>query len=179
VVTPQEQVMEFHRAFGCATDQRWTTELGMLRADLIVEEFREVDEALAGHDAGRLAQELADLAYVTIGAALTLGVSIPADVASLPHNRKSLRAKCEELAISLSTGQLPEVVLQIPSIMRSLYYTAATADIDLNAAITAVHEANMSKRCPDGTVLYRHDGKVRKGPNYQPPDMSLALLGTR
>lgn len=56
---------------------------------------------------------------------------------------------------------------------------ATELGIDLDAAITAVHVANMSKRHPDGTVLYRQDGKVLKDPNYRPPDMTAALAGIR
>lgn len=32
-----------------------------------------------------------------------------------------------------------------------------------------VHESNMSKLGPDGKPIVRPDGKILKGPNYQPP----------
>lgn len=35
--------------------------------------------------------------------------------------------------------------------------------------------SNMSKLNTDGTVIYREDGKVLKGPNYFKPDMAKAL----
>ena len=35
--------------------------------------------------------------------------------------------------------------------------------------------SNLSKLNTDGTVLYREDGKVLKGPNFFPPDMAKAL----
>lgn len=35
--------------------------------------------------------------------------------------------------------------------------------------------SNMSKLLPDGTISYRYDGKVMKGPNYFRPDMRAAL----
>ena len=38
-----------------------------------------------------------------------------------------------------------------------------------------VHESNMSKLDEDGKPIRREDGKVLKGPNYQPPDMSQAV----
>jgi predicted HAD superfamily Cof-like phosphohydrolase len=34
-----------------------------------------------------------------------------------------------------------------------------------------VHKSNMSKLGEDGKPLYRADGKVLKGPNYQPPNL--------
>ena len=42
----------------------------------------------------------------------------------------------------------------------------------LDEALNRVHESNMSKLDKDGTPVYREDGKVLKGPNYKPPDLS-------
>ena len=43
---------------------------------------------------------------------------------------------------------------------------------DLEQALRRVHKSNMSKLGEDGKPIYRKDGKVLKGPNYQPPDLS-------
>tara|TARA_Y100001963_G_C6604216_1_gene363977 strand:+ start:387 stop:767 length:381 start_codon:yes stop_codon:yes gene_type:complete len=42
----------------------------------------------------------------------------------------------------------------------------------LDEALDRVHKSNMSKLGEDGKPIYRKDGKVLKGPNYQPPDLS-------
>ena len=42
----------------------------------------------------------------------------------------------------------------------------------LDEALNRVHESNMSKLGEDGEPIYREDGKVLKGPNYQPPNLS-------
>ena len=42
----------------------------------------------------------------------------------------------------------------------------------LDEALDRVHKSNMSKLGDDGQPIYREDGKVLKGPNYQPPDLS-------
>ncbi len=39
----------------------------------------------------------------------------------------------------------------------------------------AVHASNMSKLGDDGKPVYREDGKVLKGPNYSPADLSFLL----
>ena len=39
-------------------------------------------------------------------------------------------------------------------------------------ALNRVHESNMSKLDEDGKPILRDDGKVLKGPNYKPPDLS-------
>jgi len=43
---------------------------------------------------------------------------------------------------------------------------------DLEQALRRVHKSNMSKLGDDGKPIKREDGKVLKGPNYQPPDLS-------
>jgi len=42
----------------------------------------------------------------------------------------------------------------------------------LDEALNRVHESNMSKLDEDGKPILRDDGKVLKGPNYKPPDLS-------
>jgi len=42
----------------------------------------------------------------------------------------------------------------------------------LDEAFKRVHESNMSKLGADGKPIYREDGKVLKGPNYLPPNLS-------
>jgi len=39
-------------------------------------------------------------------------------------------------------------------------------------AFVRVHKSNMSKLGLDGKPIKREDGKVMKGPNYAPPDLS-------
>jgi predicted HAD superfamily Cof-like phosphohydrolase len=48
------------------------------------------------------------------------------------------------------------------------YQFAASRGWDLDTAMRRVFESNMSKLV-DGKPLRRSDGKVLKGPNYQPP----------
>ena len=49
---------------------------------------------------------------------------------------------------------------------------AENMEWDLEQALRRVHQSNMSKLGDDGKPIYREDGKVLKGPNYQPPDLS-------
>lgn len=49
---------------------------------------------------------------------------------------------------------------------------AAFLGIDLETAMRRVFKSNMSKLDENGKPMYREDGKVLKGPNYQPPDLS-------
>jgi len=38
-----------------------------------------------------------------------------------------------------------------------------------------IHQSNMSKLGEDGKPIYREDGKVLKGPNYSPADISKSM----
>ena len=49
---------------------------------------------------------------------------------------------------------------------------AENMDWDLEQALRRVHTSNMSKLGEDGKPIKREDGKVLKGPNYQPPNLS-------
>lgn len=118
--TVTRMVTEFHETFNVAIARFPTPALRGLRARLILEESCEAITALDHGELPDIAQELADLAYVTYGAAISLG-------------------------------------------------------IDLDVAIAAVHGANMSKLGANGNPVMRDDGKVLKGENYQPPDMSPAI----
>jgi predicted HAD superfamily Cof-like phosphohydrolase len=46
---------------------------------------------------------------------------------------------------------------------------AENMEWDLEEALDRVHKSNMSKLGLDGKPIRRSDGKVLKGPNYQPP----------
>ena len=49
---------------------------------------------------------------------------------------------------------------------------AENMDWDIEQARRRVHKSNMSKLGDDGKPVKRKDGKVLKGPNYKPPDLS-------
>lgn len=179
-MTPLEQVTEFHRAFGCAINQPWTVELGALRARLIAEECRELGEALLTGDPLKVARELADLAYVALGTAVTFGIEHRSCCRGTQVNTVDvLWTECSRLAGPLISGNLEPLKRRIPRVMDRLYGAATVEGIDLDVAITAVHVANMSKLGPDGKPIMRNDGKVLKGPNFRAPDLRIALVDAR
>lgn len=47
--------------------------------------------------------------------------------------------------------------------------TALSFGLDLDEALRRIHASNMSKLGRDGKVITRGDGKILKGPDYQPP----------
>lgn len=58
--------------------------------------------------------------------------------------------------------------------------TALSFGIDHDEALALVHASNMSKLGTDGKPVYREsDGKVLKGPDYQPPTMDGVIARRR
>lgn len=55
------------------------------------------------------------------------------------------------------------------------YGTAHAYGIDLDAVITEVHRSNMTKLDAAGLPIRRADGKILKGPAYEPPDVAKIL----
>ena len=52
------------------------------------------------------------------------------------------------------------------------YQYAENMGWSLDEALDRVHRSNMSKLGKDGKPIYREDGKVLKGPDYNPPTLS-------
>lgn len=61
-----------------------------------------------------------------------------------------------------------EQLKELADLVFVCYQYAAARGWDLDTAMRRVFESNMSKLV-DGKPLRRADGKVLKGPNYQPP----------
>ena len=65
-----------------------------------------------------------------------------------------------------------ELVKELCDLVFVCYQFAATYNIDLDEALRRVFESNMSKLDESGKPIYREDGKVLKGPNYEAPDLN-------
>ena len=119
-------VREFHQTFGAVINDKpdhllmHDYALTQMRLGLILEEADELFQAIDARDYVETADALGDLAYVTYGAALSLG-------------------------------------------------------IPLYRVVSEIHRSNMTKLGPDGKPIYRADGKILKGPNFEPPQLRPLL----
>lgn len=50
-------------------------------------------------------------------------------------------------------------------------------DATLGEAFRRVHKSNMTKLGDDGKPIVREDGKILKGPNYEPPNILSLITG--
>jgi predicted HAD superfamily Cof-like phosphohydrolase len=100
-------------------------------------------------------------------------LDVPAELLEL--RRALLQEELEELTDALSQGDIVSVADALGDVVYVVYGTAVTLGVDLDAVVAEVHRANMSKLGPNGEPMCRADGKVLKGPDYQPPDIAAAL----
>lgn len=79
---------------------------------------------------------------------------------------------CEECDVKgFNTASKIELLKELSDLVFVCYQMAAYLHMDLDEAMRRVFESNMSKLGDDGKALRREDGKVLKGPNYQPPNL--------
>jgi len=65
-----------------------------------------------------------------------------------------------------------ECLKELADLVYVCYQYAENLNWDLDEALNRVHQSNMSKLGEDGNPIRREDGKVLKGPNYQPPNLT-------
>lgn len=65
-----------------------------------------------------------------------------------------------------------DTLKELADLVYVAYQYAENLGWDLDEALNRVHRSNMSKLGEDGEPVYREDGKVLKGPNYEPPNLS-------
>jgi predicted HAD superfamily Cof-like phosphohydrolase len=96
----------------------------------------------------------------------------------LRHLRADLLfEECDEARFALLSGDLWAIAKELADVIVVTYGAAITFGIDLDEAVRAVHESNMTKLGADGKPILRADGKVLKGPGYREADVSAVLPG--
>ena len=88
------------------------------------------------------------------------------------ESKEFLEAADEVFADPENDKRREELLKELADLVFVCYQFAAAYRLDLDEALRLVFESNMSKLDEQGNVIYRADGKVLKGPNYQPPNLS-------
>ena len=70
------------------------------------------------------------------------------------------------------TVNAAECLKELADLVYVCYQYAANLGWNLDEALDRVHQSNLSKLDDNGNPIYREDGKVLKGPNYQPPNLN-------
>lgn len=86
-----------------------------------------------------------------------------------------IKEEQRELIDELVADQIEKekVAKEIADLLYVTYGLAAAIGLDIDRVFSEVHRSNMSKLGDDGKPVLREDGKVLKGPNYSPADLSF------
>jgi predicted HAD superfamily Cof-like phosphohydrolase len=126
-------VAEFHEAFDlprAPVPQLPDTPLAHLRTRLLFEEVREVEEAAEHRDLPAVAHELADVAYVVYGTALTYGIDLDAVLAEV-HRANMSKLDADGRPVRRADGKvLKSSLYQAPDVAGVLERQATPADFD-------------------------------------------------
>jgi predicted HAD superfamily Cof-like phosphohydrolase len=101
-----------------------------------------------------------------------IGQSVTADLIQL--RACLVEEEASEMTHALLTGDMLGGLKEAADVLYVVHGTAVSFGWDLDGAFLAVHRSNMTKLV-NGKPLLREDGKVRKGPNYVPPDLRRFL----
>ena len=82
--------------------------------------------------------------------------------------RDLIAEEYQEFRYSMREG-FEQELKELADLVYVCFQYAENMEWDLEEALDRVHKSNMSKLGLDGTPIRRADGKVLKGPNYQPP----------
>ena len=78
----------------------------------------------------------------------------------------------KEFCAETGIGKYEDELKELADLVYVCYQYAENMEWDLDEALRRVHRSNMSKLGLDGTPIRRYDGKVLKGPNYEPPTLT-------
>lgn len=78
-------------------------------------------------------------------------------------------------ALRAEALDLVEVADGLADLVYVAYGCALELGIDLSAVLAEVHRSNMTKLGSDGRPVLRADGKVLKGPQFDPPQIDQVL----
>ena len=81
-----------------------------------------------------------------------------------------------ELWDALEAKDIVEVADALTDILYVTYGAGLAFGIDLDKCFAEVQRSNMTKLGEDGKPIYREDGKIKKGPNYEEPDLKIILF---
>lgn len=82
-----------------------------------------------------------------------------------------------ELKAAISSEPYENELKELADLVYVCFQYAENMEWDLEEALDRVHKSNMSKLGLDGKPIRRADGKVLKGPNYQPPKLTDLING--
>lgn len=168
------QVREWHKAFNVPV--MMSGEIPQpgryeLRVKLIKEEIKELIEAIEQGGIQEICKEMADVEYVCLGTILEMGWDF-ADPACFHRYTQDKTLKILRLILESEENINEDDIADIIYILKA-YRNSQGLNKVWERVFDEVQRSNMSKLGNDGKPMYRADGKVLKGPNFSPANLSF------
>jgi predicted HAD superfamily Cof-like phosphohydrolase len=160
-----------------------------LRISLVQEEMTETINAMKRRDMIEVADGLADVLVVTLGTHNAYGLDsahdyhgkMPSHAPRFPDAEKmdimieGFKAHCNDFPMYLRSREIHEVQAACDEIVELVLDTSLFFGIDILPVFMEVHWSNKTKFGKDGRPIKNEMGKVKKGPDYQKPDIDRVL----
>lgn len=115
--------------------------------------------------------------YVRNGLPIRNAAGLVFDDAEVDQMLSLLKEEFGELSTAIEQGNLVKVVDGLADVVYVAYGMALQYGVDLDRAILAVHQSNMTKIDREGPWSTGLPRKVARGSEYQPPDLGEAIKG--
>lgn len=86
-----------------------------------------------------------------------------------------IEEELEELKEAVAARDLVGIADALGDLEYVVNGMALGCGINLPAVVSEIHRSNMTKLGEDGKPVYREDGKILKGPKYEPPRLEPIL----
>lgn len=152
MIVTASQVAQFHRAFGHAVNER-PSDISIhdlrLRIKLVLEEMCELMDALNSEK--------------------------PMMWENVRHHLKQAYDHCDALEPArIDPVETTDALADLTYVITGM---ALVLGLPIVPALDEVHRSNMSKLGEDGQPILSADGKIKKGPNYSPPNLKQFFRG--
>lgn len=97
---------------------------------------------------------------------------IPNAMSNRTMQRDLIVEEFKEFMYAATEEGYEEELKELADLVYVAFQYAENMEWDLETAMNRVHQSNLSKLGLDGKPIRRSDGKVMKGPEYQPPHLS-------
>jgi predicted HAD superfamily Cof-like phosphohydrolase len=153
-----------------------------LRINLLTEELKELEEADKADNIEEIAKEAGDVVYVLLGTALELGYYKAFEFKTLFATAVSTKNKTESLQYLTNARDLfkndwstENLAFLLRGVGDYLHFMGLKKGF--KSIMLEVHRSNMSKGT-DGKPIIREDGKIMKGTDFSPADLSFVAASS-
>lgn len=85
------------------------------------------------------------------------------------------RGAIKHRTVNADAVTLEQIAKETADVLVVVYGGAVERGFSADLALEEVHASNMTKLGSDNRPIKRDDGKILKGPDYRPPDLSVVL----